>query len=75
MALSLSITTLQTELDALNLAITTYLSTGVLPASYSLPTGHSADTKDTLSILYARRKELIELANTIDVPYVTSVQG
>lgn len=75
MALTLSLTQMQTELDAINAAINTYIATGVLPANYSLPTGHSVDVKDTLGLLYQRRRELIEFANQFDVPYVTSVQG
>jgi hypothetical protein len=75
MALTITTTQLQSELDGINAAITTYLATGVLPVSFSIPTGHSLDATNCLAQLYARRKELIEFSNTFDVPYLTSVGG
>lgn len=75
MPVSLSITQLQNELDGLNTAINTYLATGVLPVAFSIPTGHSLDAKDCLPTLYRMRRELLELINQMDVPYVTSALG
>lgn len=75
MAVTISSTQLQTEIDGINTAINTYLATGVLPVSFSIPTGHSLDAKDCLGILYQRRKELIDLANQVDPAYLVSVGG
>lgn len=72
---NISTTQLQSELTSLNTAISTYLATGVLPVAYSIPTGHSVDTKDVLLTLYKLRRELLEMMAMQDSAYVTSVGG
>lgn len=69
------ITTYETELVSVNAAIAAWYATGALPVSYSIPTGHSVDTKDTLMMLYRIRAMLIEQINEQNPAYVPSVAG